>query len=1480
MVETTSIYDIEEDREEQLKQSYQRNQAIRERYEASPSYDEDLVKEQAASQFNEAAEQELKQIDEGEDPSFFDHLGSFAKHIGVGVAKGFEETGQTLRLIDDNAWNLPEPETLAGSLGQGLGQFLPLFLGGSWAIRGGLKLTNLFQKSGALNKAGQALTAVGAGALSDVVAFDPKDKNLGNLALTIGAISENPRAAAAVKRYLAQQDEDSEAKARAKNAVTGLVAGAVAEGLLRGAGWALKKTGVIKPKVKKPTLEESETNIYGDEDFGEQIDEILPSATKDTALDEKAIKDASLDFARDFTRVLDDIKQQPGSKETLEKELKELPTEEEAIVGQTRKNEKDYKEKWDKNEEEYNSGKQKEDFNDDVKEFIYRVANGGKIEPQDLTIIESTNLLKIDNKTDAKYALQFIAKKLDVKRLQKPTVKTEDFETVIYDLLDGSVTEVHEDQIQAVLKAATNVDEAIQYVGSAKVLAAIGYKRVIQAAKQDIKVGTKESEKVYYESQLALQEILRAGGLLSKKSSDLLRSYAKQVRALDNEDLLKAELLEKLTRSTRSLKGKTRGREIKLNQLDELTAKVHFEELKRTKKTTVKRTETPTGKRITRKIERLQRALASLKRPERGEPLPKQRPLKDTPEIIALKAQIKKVKLERDTLENKFKREAKEQLAIRKEARNLSEDIENLRKGLKPQRKGKTLKPNEIAQLKAEKAKELKKLNSRLDEGTKAQKRLDALNNQYSKLLMQRAGLKDISPITKIERTEAEKVLQSMIKKETASIKEKVTRQELEETLIAKSSKEIQAEIASMNLMQLKTRVKSMNKSLIAKGGSALTEIYINGLLSSVKTIGQVNPLGNTSALITSVIERAFAGATGNQIAMRESAILAWNAISGIPEFFKTIVSSYKFGPKDLDVKFDFVKPHERAISSHAFNLGGNLGKAVDYVGSVVNMPGRLLLATDEAFKGLSFRGEQRALAYRKARNKFSTLDLKAPDAKFKIQKEYDDILRNLDKHEDITEAARNTAAKNTFTNPLPEKIQVDPRTGREKVVPGFSKSIQGVIDRNGWMRIFVPFFQTPVNILNFTWERTPLIQFANKAIRDELRSPDPAIKQLAIAKIGTSMTMWGGMFSLAMTGNFTGSPPRDPNLRKTMEAEMGGTHWHSFNAGDGWRKYDRLDPYGVMMAGAANLATMAKSMLELNGKFEEEGDPTGEISEKYNEVFKAGVIGTLELVKDRHYLQGFSELVDFFSGDERKLTPSIKRALTFADPRIGFYSSFRRGIATGLRPEKQIKLQRGVEKEEEVGKLTLKTISEEISLAYDEAMKAVTPGYGDNLAQKNLVGETVFAPGTNNEFSLMSNLANSMANPVPKLKGSKSPLIQKLAQLESKVAQPSGIKKLGNVVLTNSEKSFIIDRWTELNKRILEPFVTSNNFTKLPEGLQLLALENLIRANRKAAHKLALVEFPRLSQGYVDYKINSIQRKVAPERATGFQPLLNLGQQ
>lgn len=63
------------------------------------------------------------------------------------------------------------------------------------------------------------------------------------------------------------------------------------------------------------------------------------------------------------------------------------------------------------------------------------------------------------------------------------------------------------------------------------------------------------------------------------------------------------------------------------------------------------------------------------------------------------------------------------------------------------------------------------------------------------------------------------------------------------------------------------------------------------------------------------------------------------------------------------------VKPHDRAITSELFNAQGNTAKAIDYLGKVVNFPGRALLSADESFKMLNYRAEVNALAYRKAKD-------------------------------------------------------------------------------------------------------------------------------------------------------------------------------------------------------------------------------------------------------------------------------------------------------------------------------------------------------------------------------------------------------------------------------------------------------------------------------------------------------------------------------
>ena len=66
-------------------------------------------------------------------------------------------------------------------------------------------------------------------------------------------------------------------------------------------------------------------------------------------------------------------------------------------------------------------------------------------------------------------------------------------------------------------------------------------------------------------------------------------------------------------------------------------------------------------------------------------------------------------------------------------------------------------------------------------------------------------------------------------------------------------------EIGKATLAQLKARLKAMNTGKVTRTKDAALEIYINGLLSSAKTILEVNALGTSSAIISGVFERAFA---------------------------------------------------------------------------------------------------------------------------------------------------------------------------------------------------------------------------------------------------------------------------------------------------------------------------------------------------------------------------------------------------------------------------------------------------------------------------------------------------------------------------------------------------------------------------------------------------------------------------------------------
>ena len=1478
-------FDIEFDRK--LQERYNRNQQNQQRFNNSAEKVESDKSANVDKQFSDLAELEAANSADNDSSGFVNNVADFAKFLPIGGLKGLEETGKAFHVLDDNQFGLPEPKNIGGALGQGIGQFLPLFIGAGGVLRGGAKLFGLFQKSNKLSKAGQGLINVGAGGISDALAFDPKDENLGNLALSVGAIAESPRASAMVKEYLAQQDEDSDLKARAKNALIGGLAGAITDGLIRGAGYVLKKNKVTKVSAEDGLDEDGFLKNADEQD----LEDTIETGKVDSDISEQEIADAVRPIAEDYVDILDAAKASAKEVDGVDafKAFKELAPDHDTAIVQTIAKSEAAVNKW------FDTlATETPEAADEIVQFFHDRINGKVNFPiADFRIrsgrnagkplIESMNFLKLDTEEDARQALQFVAGKLDIKKLVKPSIATKDLDTIVPELISDFIDATDElavnNSIKQIALAANNVDEAIKFVGTSKLLAGIADEQLQLAAKADVSKGTKASRQFLLDKIKTTNLILQAGGLLSKKSSDLLRSFSQGVKAVDNVSLLKRELTTKLNSVDPKVSKANSHLAGVLNDQDTLTRKLHFEELNTTRKVTITRAETTLGKRITNRVKSLQKTLNELKSPSRGK-VPKKEPV-TSKEIEKLQAAIKKVKLERDTLQNEFKREAPEQVKIQKQAAKLSKEIKDLREGKVKKPNGKPLEPTEISKLRTTKEAELEKLKSSITESQVIQKRVDKLNTEFNNLLIKRIRQDSPdTPIPTVERTSLEQKLQKAINRENQTLKDRVDTKVLQEELVLKGSRQIQDEINSMSLMQLKTRLAAINKGSVAKGFDTLLEVYINGLLSSVKTIANVNPIGHASALVTNIIERAFAGATGNQIAMRESVELAWNSITGLGDAWKTFLSVMRKGTDDPNIKSDLtIRAHERALSKEHFNLGGPLGAAVDFIGTVVNLPGKLLLAQDQAFKGLVIRGETRALAFRKARNKFGTENLRDPAVKVKIAKEFDSIMKDLTEHPDITEGAKQTALKNSFTNDLPDKITIDPRTGKEKVGPGLSKLIQSTIDKYGLLRVFVPFFRTPVNILNFTLERTPILQFASKTLRNELTSSDEAVKQLARARVGTSFAISGAMFGAALTGNFSGSPPTDRRLRANLEEQMGGSHWHSININGKWHKYDRFDPFGILMGAPGGTTAQAKHIISLKGKLEEEGDPSGLIRRKYDEVINSTAMGIVEMLKDRHYVQGISEFISLITADDRSLTPSLRRLSTFGNPVIGFYSSFRRGVTQGFETNKPRKLQRGEGSEDGLKKTGFSALVDEMVKSHEEAFAGVTPGYGDIPPRKNLIGDVVAYPGTGGEFDLTHNLVTTMTSSSPGLIRSKSPLINKLAELESSVDQPSSIQKMGNIVLTEEEKTFIIDEWTSLNKTVVEPLIQESFFNTLPQGTQKDVLENLILEMKQAAMKLALVEFPdRLANAFIDDKIRTalIPTSSQPQ---GFQSLLNLGQ-
>jgi hypothetical protein len=340
-----------------------------------------------------------------------------------------------------------------------------------------------------------------------------------------------------------------------------------------------------------------------------------------------------------------------------------------------------------------------------------------------------------------------------------------------------------------------------------------------------------------------------------------------------------------------------------------------------------------------------------------------------------------------------------------------------------------------------------------------------------------------------------------------------------------------------------------------------IVEAWINGLLSGPPT-HIANMVGNTGVSVSSILETGLAagiggarralGSRAERIYFGEVTARTFGLVKGSQE--GVIAAGKALLDENVATRGPVRTLEQRrpqAIPSVKVNVGGiemNLG------GAQIRMPGRFLAAEDELFRGIAFRQEINALAYRQAANE--GLSGSARDARIA------DLIENPP--QPMVESARSHAAYQTFSNPLGP----------------FGSRVQTAINQSVLAKVIVPFMRTPINLVKYAAERTPF-GLLSREMRDNLTGKNGAIAQdtqLARLALGSAVmiSVAGLASSTDMFPSITGAGPADPDAN----AKLRQTGWqpYSVKIGNFYYSYAWMDPLATIMGVTADLTQAVKA--------------------------------------------------------------------------------------------------------------------------------------------------------------------------------------------------------------------------------------------------------------------------------------------------------------
>lgn len=373
---------------------------------------------------------------------------------------------------------------------------------------------------------------------------------------------------------------------------------------------------------------------------------------------------------------------------------------------------------------------------------------------------------------------------------------------------------------------------------------------------------------------------------------------------------------------------------------------------------------------------------------------------------------------------------------------------------------------------------------------------------------------------------------------------------------------------------------------------NSISEVYINALLSHPLTHVK-NTAGNWLAQGINSVERNIAakqfGKMGRDgVAPYEDIAKAYGKSQAMQEMFIGMAESLKQGkfPEIVsDLAGNKFEGKVYAFSGSNFGLKdegaqGSFSKAIDVAGNVMTLgriPTKVLGGFDNFFKNMEYRSELYAQSYRDTLLRVYDGTLNEKDAPVYLAR----LVTNPPK--EIAQAAYDAALYTTFQTKLGT---------RGDFIDLGKYALQAKQDLKGadWLiNGVIPFVQTPANILGFTLERSPGLNFFLKSYRDDLAAGG-ARRDLAIAKMELGLAFYA---AVGTSGYFGYSSGTDPDLARLGKGQMQGTFNYQpksiripYTDSNGQSKayqlsVNGLDPAAQLFAMASDLGALSRSFTE-----------------------------------------------------------------------------------------------------------------------------------------------------------------------------------------------------------------------------------------------------------------------------------------------------------